>query len=693
MKKYDLKNIDCASCAAKIETTLSKMNEVRFVSVNFANSSITIDTENLELVKAKIDEIEPGARIVDSKENLISKSELLENRNEIIKMMLVVFLILIGFLFSDELESAFGIAGRYAIYLTAYFISGYKVLFKAFRNILKGNLFDEHFLMSLATIGAIAINELPEAVAVMFFYVVGEFFQDISVNRSRRSIKSLLEIKPDFANLINKNETVKVHPDQVEIGSKISVKPGEKIPLDGIVINGETFVDTSALTGESIPAKIKVGDLVLAGSINQTGLIIIEVTKKFSETSISKILELVENASGKKAQTEKFITQFAKYYTPIVVLVASTIAFMPPLLFADQLFEEWIYRALVVLVISCPCALVISIPLGYFGGIGGASKKGILVKGSNYLDALTEVKAVVFDKTGTLTKGNFKVTGITLSNSFSEDELLDLAAHAEFNSNHPISEAIKLKYNKEIDQNRINSFQDISGFGIKARIDDKEVLVGNDKLLHKENIDHANCTFNVTVANVVINKELAGFILISDELKEDSKQAIENLNSDGIKTFMLTGDNNASASYIASKIGIQKFYSELLPEEKVIYLEKIIDEFKDEGKVVFVGDGINDSPVIARADIGFAMGALGSDVAIETADIVLMNDSPGKVREAINVAKKTRKIVWQNIVFALAVKGIFIILGTIGIAGMWEAVFGDMGVALLAILNATRVMK
>ena len=693
MKKYDLKNIDCASCAAKIETTLSKMNEVRFVSVNFANSSITIDTENLELVKAKIDEIEPGARIVDSKENLISKSELLENRNEIIKMMLVVFLILIGFLFSDELESAFGIAGRYAIYLTAYFISGYKVLFKAFRNILKGNLFDEHFLMSLATIGAIAINELPEAVAVMFFYVVGEFFQDISVNRSRRSIKSLLEIKPDFANLINKNETVKVHPDQVEIGSKISVKPGEKIPLDGIVINGETFVDTSALTGESIPAKIKVGDLVLAGSINQTGLIIIEVTKKFSETSISKILELVENASGKKAQTEKFITQFAKYYTPIVVLVASTIAFMPPLLFADQLFEEWISRALVVLVISCPCALVISIPLGYFGGIGGASKKGILVKGSNYLDALTEVKAVVFDKTGTLTKGNFKVTGITLSNSFSEDELLDLAAHAEFNSNHPISEAIKLKYNKEIDQNRINSFQDISGFGIKARIDDKEVLVGNDKLLHKENIDHANCTFNVTVANVVINKELAGFILISDELKEDSKQAIENLNSDGIKTFMLTGDNNASASYIASKIGIQKFYSELLPEEKVIYLEKIIDEFKDEGKVVFVGDGINDSPVIARADIGFAMGALGSDAAIETADIVLMNDSPGKVREAINVAKKTRKIVWQNIVFALAVKGIFIILGTIGIAGMWEAVFGDMGVALLAILNATRVMK
>ena len=693
MKKYDLKNIDCASCAAKIETTLSKMNEVRFVSVNFANSSITIDTENLELVKAKIDEIEPGARIVDSKENLISKSELLENRNEIIKMMLVVFLILIGFLFSDELESAFGIAGRYAIYLTAYFISGYKVLFKAFRNILKGNLFDEHFLMSLATIGAIAINELPEAVAVMFFYVVGEFFQDISVNRSRRSIKSLLEIKPDFANLINKNETVKVHPDQVEIGSKISVKPGEKIPLDGIVINGETFVDTSALTGESIPAKIKVGDLVLAGSINQTGLIIIEVTKKFSETSISKILELVENASGKKAQTEKFITQFAKYYTPIVVLVASTIAFMPPLLFADQLFEEWIYRALVVLVISCPCALVISIPLGYFGGIGGASKKGILVKGSNYLDALTEVKAVVFDKTGTLTKGNFKVTGISLSNSFSEDELLDLAAHAEFNSNHPISEAIKLKYNKEIDQNRINSFQDISGFGIKARIDDKEVLVGNDKLLHKENIDHANCTFNVTVANVVINKELAGFILISDELKEDSKQAIENLNSDGIKTFMLTGDNNASASYIASKIGIQKFYSELLPEEKVIYLEKIIDEFKDEGKVVFVGDGINDSPVIARADIGFAMGALGSDAAIETADIVLMNDSPGKVREAINVAKKTRKIVWQNIVFALAVKGIFIILGTIGIAGMWEAVFGDMGVALLAILNATRVMK
>ncbi len=693
MKKYNLRNIDCASCAAKIETDLSNMKEVKFVSINFANSSITIDTDNLDLVKSKIDEIEPGATIDESKESIISKGDLLSNKPELAKIILVSLLLLIGFVFGEKLDSTPYQIGRYFVFISAYLISGYKVLYKAVRNIIKGNVFDEHFLMSIATLGAIAIDELPEAVAVMFFYVVGEFFQDISVNRSRKSIKALLEIKPEFANLIVNEKTQKVNPEEVTIGSLILVKPGEKIPLDGIITDGESFVDASALTGESIPVKVKKEDQVLAGMINQSGLIKIKVTKNFAESSISKILELVENASSKKAATEKFITKFARYYTPVIVLISAMIAVLPPLLFANLLFEEWIYRALVVLVISCPCALVISIPLGYFGGIGGASKKGILVKGSNYLDALAGIKAVVFDKTGTLTKGNFSVTGINLVNGYSENELLEFASYAEFNSNHPISDAIQNKYNKSIDESRIKSFEDISGFGIKAIIDDKEILVGNDKLLHKENIEHSDCSFKETVANVVINKELAGYIFISDQIKEDSKEAIENLNKKGIETFMLTGDNSTNAQFISSEIGIKHYFAELLPHQKVEHLENILNDFSKKGKVAFVGDGINDAPVIARADVGIAMGALGSEAAIETADIVIMDDSPNKVSEAIDIAYKTRKVIWQNIIFAMSVKGIFILLGTIGIAGMWEAVFGDMGVALLAILNAARIMK
>ncbi|MBZ0183524.1 MAG: cadmium-translocating P-type ATPase [Melioribacteraceae bacterium] len=693
MKKYNLKNIDCANCAAKIESDLSKMEEVKFVSVNFANSSITIDTENLDLVKSKIDEIEPGASIEEIKSNVISKSELMESRNEIIKILLVAMLLSIGFLFSDFLENTPYQIGRYIIFITAYLISGYKVLLQALKNITKGRVFDENFLMSIATLGAIAINELPEAVAVMFFYVVGEFFQDISVNRSRRSIKSLLEIKPEFANVIKDGTSSKVSPEEVLIGDLLLVKPGEKIPLDGEIVEGETFVDTAALTGESKPVKVKVKEAVLAGMINQTNLIKVRVTRSFNESSISKILDLVENAANKKANTEKFITKFAGYYTPFVVFSSLLIAVLPPLLFTSQTFEEWIYRALVVLVISCPCALVISIPLGYFGGVGGASRKGILVKGSNYLDALTEIKAVVFDKTGTLTKGKFSVSQIKTVNGFSEDQLLEYAAYAEKNSNHPIAEAIKTKYNKSIDELRIKSFEDISGFGIKAIIDEDEILVGNDKLLHKEKIEHTDCEFNATVANIVVNKKLAGFILITDSLKDDSKEAIKNLHESKISTYMLTGDNHSTASFIANELGIDKYYTELLPEEKVDHLENIIADFNQKGKVAFVGDGINDSPVLARADVGIAMGALGSQAAIETADVVLMNDSPNKVFEAIEVSKKTRRIVWQNIIFALTVKGVFIILGTIGIAGMWEAVFGDMGVAIIAILNATRVLK
>jgi Cd2+/Zn2+-exporting ATPase len=693
MKKYNLKNIDCANCAARIESDLSKMKEVKFVSVNFANSSITIDTDNLDFVKSKIDEIEPGASIEEIKSKVISKSELMESRNEIIKILLVGLLLTIGFLFSNYLENTPYQLGRFIVFITAYLISGYKVLLQALKNISKGRVFDENFLMSIATLGAIAINELPEAVAVMFFYVVGEFFQDISVNRSRRSIQSLLEIKPEFANVVKDGTSIKVNPEDVLIGDLLLVKPGEKIPLDGEIIEGETLVDTAALTGESKPIKVKEKEAVLAGMINQTNLIKVRVTRNFNESSISKILDLVENAANKKAKTEKFITKFAGYYTPFVVFSSLLIAVLPPLFFPLETFEEWIYRALVVLVISCPCALVISIPLGYFGGVGGASRKGILVKGSNYLDALTEIKAVVFDKTGTLSKGKFSVNQIKTVNGFSEDQLLEYAAYAEKNSNHPIAEAIKSKYNKSINESRIKSFEDISGFGIKAVIDNNEILVGNDKLLHKEKIEHTDCEFNATVANIVVNKKLAGYLLISDSLKDDSKDAIKNLHENKITTYMLTGDNHNTASSIAYELGIDKYYAELLPEEKVDHLEKIIAQYNQKGKVAFVGDGINDSPVLARADVGIAMGALGSEAAIETADVVLMNDSPSKVFEAIEISKKTRRIVWQNIIFALTVKGVFIILGTIGIAGMWEAVFGDMGVAIIAILNATRVLK
>jgi len=544
--------------------------------------------------------------------------------------------------------------------------------------------------MTIATLGAFAIHQMPEAVAVMLFYIVGELFQDIAVNRSRRSIKSLLEIKPDYANLKVGGDMKKVSPDAVKVGDVIVVKAGEKIPLDGVVTNGSSFVDTSALTGESVPRKVEAKDEVLAGMINQSGLITLEVTKPFGESSISKILEMVENASAKKAETEKFITTFAKYYTPFVVFGSLLIAVLPPLLIEGATFSDWIYRALVVLVISCPCALVISIPLGYFGGIGGASRRGILVKGSNFLDALTQVKTVVFDKTGTLTKGEFRVSEIVPSNGFNENTILEYAAYAEYNSNHPIAKSLLESYNREFDNSRIGKVEEISGYGVRAFIDDKEILVGNDKLLHKENITHDKCDIEGTVVHVVVKRKYAGYIVISDTLKEDAIDAIGQLNKKGIKTVMLTGDNEHAAGAIAGKLNIGNYYAGLLPENKVEHIERLLNK---NHKVAFVGDGINDAPVLARADVGIAMGALGSDAAIETADVVLMTDSPAKVTEAIHVAKRTRRIVWENIIFALGVKSVFIILGIIGIATMWEAVFGDMGVALIAILNATRVLK
>lgn len=699
MKKYQLKNIDCASCAAKIENELTKLEEVKFVSVHFATSTLHIETDNLDKVKIKIKEIEPDVEIfLPSSVEPFSKtyftvSDLAQNKFTIFKIVLVIAILVFGMAYENLIHNTEFQWAEYLLFITAYLISGWKVILKAVKNIFKGKIFDENFLMTIATIGAFALNEMAEGVAVMLFYVVGELFQDIAVNRSRKSIKALLEIKPDYANLAINGESKKVSPENVKVGEHIIVKAGEKIPLDGKIVEGNSFVETSALTGESVPRKVRENDSVLAGMINQSGLLIIKVTELFNQSSISKILELVENAASKKAQTEKFITTFAKFYTPVVFFGALLIAVIPPLFYAGQTFSDWIYRALVVLVISCPCALVISIPLGYFGGIGSASRRGILVKGSNYLDALTKVKTVVFDKTGTLTKGEFKVAGIITANGFSKELVLEYAAYTEAHSNHPIAKSILQAHGKVVDSARIKNVEEISGHGIRAVVDGKEILIGNDKLLHKENIEHDVCNVEGTVVHIVVNKKYAGHIIISDKIKDDAIEAVKSLLQKGINPVMLTGDNKSAAEVYAKKLGIKEFYSELLPENKVEHLEKLIKQSKPGDNVAFVGDGINDAPVIARADVGIAMGALGSDAAVQTADVVLMSDSPMQVVHSIEIAKRTRLIVWQNIFFAMGVKLFFILLGVFGIATMWEAVFGDMGVAIIAILNAMRVMK
>ncbi|MFN6516326.1 MAG: heavy metal translocating P-type ATPase [Nostoc sp. CreGUA01] len=615
-------------------------------------------------------------------------------KNEVFPLIVILSLYAPGVIFEEQLHNTLYSIAEYLVFIPAYLLSGWSVLKTAGRNILKGRIFDETFLMTVATLGAIAIHKLPEAVGVMLFYKIGELFQDIAVSRSRNSIKALLEIRPDYANLQTENGLKKVSPDTVNIGDIIVVKPGEKIPLDGEVIEGNSQIDTSALTGESVPRTVKQGEIVLAGTINKIGVLRIQVTKLFDQSSIAKILDLVQNAKSKKAETEKFITKFARYYTPIVVFTSLGVALLPPLFISGASASEWIYRALILLVISCPCGLVISIPLGYFGGVGGAAKRGILVKGSTFLDSLNAVKIVVFDKTGTLTKGVFQVAKIVPENGWSEQELLELAAKVEFHSNHPIAQSIRNAYGEKIDASDVKDYEEIAGYGIRAKVEDKLAIAGSDRLLHKEHIAHDNCLIEGTVIHLAVDNIYAGYIVIADEVKEDAKQAIQTLKKMGIeKTVMLTGDNQAIAFQIAEQIGIDIYEAELLPEEKVNAIEKLISTTDKHAKVAFVGDGINDAPVIARADVGMAMGGLGSDAAIETADIVIMTDAPSKVAEAIQIARKTRKIVWQNIGFALAIKGVFIGLGIFGIATMWEAVFADVGVAMLAIFNATRVMK
>lgn len=614
-------------------------------------------------------------------------------KQELPPVLLAIALFAIAILFEQPLHNTPYNLAEFAFIIPAYLLSGWTVLKAAGRNILRGQVFDENFLMTIATLGALAIHQLPEAVAVMLFFRVGELFQEYSVGRSRRSIKALLEVRPDTANL-KLNGTVKeVSPETVNVGDVILVKPGEKVPLDGEILEGNSQVDTSALTGESVPRTVKPGDSILAGMINKSGMLTIRVTKLFGESSIAKILDLVENASSKKAATEKFITKFARYYTPVVVFLSLAVALLPPLFIPGASHADWVYRALVLLVISCPCGLVISIPLGYFGGIGGAAKRGILIKGSTFLDSLTAVKTVVFDKTGTLTQGTFKVTQVVTKNGFSETELLTLAAKAESHSNHPVAQSIREAYGEAIADSEVTDYEEIAGHGIRAVVQNQTVIAGNDRLLHREHIDHDTCDVAGTVVHLAVDGRYAGYILIADELKTDAAQAIHDLKRMGVtKTVMLTGDNQTVAQSVARQLGLDQFIAELLPEGKVDEIEKLLDR-SGKAKLAFVGDGINDAPVIARADVGMAMGGLGSDAAIETADVVLMTDAPSKVAEAIKVAQKTRQIVVQNIVLAMVVKGLFIFLGTLGVATLWEAVFADVGVALLAILNATRVLK
>ena len=579
------------------------------------------------------------------------------------------------------------------IYIIAYIIVGFEIVRKALRNITRGKVFDENFLMTVATIGAFGIGEFPEAVAVMLFYQVGELFQSYAVDKSRKSIANLMDIRPDYANIEKDGKLEKVDPDEVKIGDIIVVKPGEKIPLDGIVVEGKTNLDTKALTGEPMPREANIGDDVISGCINLNGLIKVKVTKEFGESTVSKILDLVENASSKKSKSENFITKFAAYYTPIVVIIAVILAIVPPLIIPGAEFSDWIYRALSFLVVSCPCALVISIPLSFFGGIGGASKMGILIKGSNYLEALANTEIVVFDKTGTLTEGDAKVQKIE-AEGISKEELLEITALAENFSNHPIAISIKSEYNKPIDEKRIVKTQELTGRGIKATIDEKEVLVGNEKLMKEEKIDYKECTDAGTALYVAIDKKYVGYILIADSIKKDSKKAIQNLKKNGIKqTVMLTGDRKQVGEAVAKELGIDKVYTELLPDGKVEKVEELLKEKSPKGKLAFVGDGINDAPVLAISDIGIAMGALGSDAAIEAADVVLMTDEPSKIVDAIHLSKKTMRIVKENIIFAILVKVIVLILSAFGLSTMWEAVFADVGVSIIAIINALRVLR
>ena len=607
---------------------------------------------------------------------------------QLVKIIISLLLVVISLLLKLNSELYNNIS-----FVIAYIIIGYDIFLKAFRNIFKGKVFDENFLMTVATIGAFCIGEFPEAVAVMLFYQVGELFQNYAVDKSRKSVASLMDIRPDYANVYRKDEIERVDPDGVNIGEIILVKPGEKIPLDGVVVEGESMLNTQALTGESVPRKVSINDEVLSGCINGDGILKIKVNKEFGESTVSKILDLVENASNRKSKSENFISKFAKYYTPVVVIVAVLLAIIPPLVIKETLFSEWLYRALSFLVVSCPCALVISIPLSFFGGIGAASKMGILIKGSNYLEALASTEIVVCDKTGTLTEGVFKVQKIDAI-GYSDNDLLKYAAYAESFSNHPISLSLKHAYNKEIDEKLVSKTQEISGKGVKALVNGKIVLVGNEKLMKEYDIKFKKSGYAGTIVYVAINDEFAGTILIADKIKEDSYKAVKLFKINNVeKIVMLTGDRENISKYVANELNLDEYHAELLPQDKVAWVEKLMTQKTSKGKLIFVGDGINDAPVLALSDIGVAMGGLGSDAAIEAADVVIMTDEPSKIANSVQISKKTMRIVRQNIVFAIAVKIAILILSAFGFASMWAAVFADVGVSVLAIINALRILR
>ena len=613
-----------------------------------------------------------------------------EHKNESLTLIRIsiAFLILLFAVFSNIPNNI-----KICCFLFAYLLAGYDILYTAIKNIIKGRIFDENFLMGLATLGALAIKEYPEAVMVMVLYQLGEYFQHRAVKKSRRSILELMDIRPDYAYKEENGKIIKYSPEEINTGDIILVKTGEKIPLDGVITEGSAILDTSALTGESVPKTVKIGDTAISGCINTNGVIKIKVTKKYGESTVSKILKLIEHASSKKSRTENFITRFAGYYTPAVVAAALMLAVLPPLLLPDAQFTIWLKRALTFLVISCPCALVISIPLSFFGGIGGASKCGILIKGSNYLEALSKPDSVVFDKTGTLTKGSFEVTKISPQNGISEGELIEYAAYAENYSNHPIALSLKKAYKKDIDTSKISNVSEFAGNGVKADINGEEILAGNSALMEKFQINIQEHPDEGTVVYCAKNGEYIGYIVISDEIKEDSPLAIKELKKVVGKTVMLTGDSEAAAKRISERLGIQQVYSQLLPQDKVEKLENIIAEKQKDKNVIFIGDGINDAPVLTRADVGIAMGAMGSDAAIEAADVVIMDDKPSKIYTAVKIAQKTMLIVKQNIIFALGVKALFLLLGAFGFMTMWGAVFADVGVALLAVLNSLRSLR
>ena len=706
-----IEGLDCPNCAAKVERKINTLEGIKEANVDFLGKKIVVladeisENELVELIQTEVDKIEDGVKVFVPKVQAGESSSEEEDTGKIKKKLLIGGILFVLGIFVPKTL----FIPKLAVFLVSYLVIGGDVLLSAFKNILNGQVFDENFLMAIATIGAFAIGEYPEGVAVMLFYQLGELLQGIAVNNSRKSIVSLMDIRPDYANIKVGEGIKKVSPEEIKVGEIIVVKPGEKVPLDGKIVKGASTFDTSALTGESLPREAKAGDDVLSGFINKNGLIEIQVAKIFSESTVSKILYLMENAGSKKSKTENFITKFARYYTPVVVITALIVAIFPPLLIQGATFSDWIYRALIFLVVSCPCALVISIPLGFFGGIGGASRHGILIKGTNYLEVLNNLESVVMDKTGTLTKGIFKVTEVNAENNIKINDfqnnkteltkplLLKYAAHIEKFSNHPIAQSIVAEYENsvsKVDENVVKDFEEISGFGIKVNINNHQFLAGNSKLMNLENITFDKKENLGTAIYLAADGKYIGNILISDEVKEDSARAIKGMKENGVKEIvMLTGDNEAIGKNIAEKLGIDKVFTELLPNEKVEKLEEIYKTKSEKGKVAFVGDGINDAPVLARADLGIAMGGAGSDAAIEAADVVIMNDEPSKIVTAIKIAKKTKKIVWQNITIAFAIKIVVMALGLFGDATMWEAVFADVGVALLAVLNATRVLR